>query len=295
MIELLEALESAAGYPASVLLRGESGTGKEALARALHAQSARRRGPFVRLCARKAAPGTLGAALFGSRAGERPGPGALVEARGGILFLENVEALAPEHQERLLAALESEEVLPSEGGKPLRIDVRVVSATTRDLGASAAAGEFRADLRARLAGVELQVPPLRERGRDIPLLVDHFVARASRRYGKALRGLTDEALSRLVQYSWPGNVRELENVVERAVLLARRDQVCLGDLPDRLEADTDLREGDLGLRRGRKRFEADLIRRALRRTGGNRTRAARLLEISHRALLYKIKEYGIRD
>ena len=145
----------------------------------------------------------------------------------------------------------------------------------------------------RLAAVELCVPPLRERGRDIPLLLDHFLARAARRLGKSLRGFSDDALERLVDYHWPGNVRELESVIERAVILARAEQITSDELPERLESEPTPREGDLGLRRGRKRLEAELIRRALRRTGGNRTRAARLLEISHRALLYKLKEYGI--
>jgi two-component system response regulator AtoC len=231
--------------------------------------------------------------LFGA-AGKDATPGRLLDARGGVLFLEDVDALSDDCQERMLAALESEEIVTG-AGKPRRIDVRVIAATHRDLAAIASAGEFRADLHARLAGVELRVPPLRERGKDIPLLIDHFLARASRRLGRPMRGLSDEALAHLVAYPWPGNVRELENVVERAVLLARGEQLALRDLPERLEANHEPREGDLALRRSRKTLEADLIRRALRRTGGNRTRAARLLEISHRALLYKLKEYGIRD
>jgi len=292
MIELLEALESAAGFPAHVLLQGELGTGKEGLARAIHAQSARRRGPFLCLSARADA-GRIAVELFGA-AGKDATPGRLLDARGGVLFLEDVDALSDDCQERLLAALESEEIVTG-AGKPRRIDVRVIAATHRDLAAIASAGEFRADLHARLAGVELRVPPLRERGKDIPLLIDHFLARASRRLGRPMRGLSDEALAHLVAYPWPGNVRELENVVERAVLLSRGEQLALRDLPERLEANHEPREGDLALRRSRKTLEADLIRRALRRTGGNRTRAARLLEISHRALLYKLKEYGIRD
>jgi two-component system response regulator AtoC len=293
MIELLEALENAAGFPAHVLLQGEAGTGKEGLARAIHAQSARRRGPFLRLSARGGDSGRVAAELFGS-AGDAGTPGRLLDGRGGVLFLEDVDALSDDCQERLLEALESEEIVTG-AGKPRRIDVRVIAATHRELGAIAAADGFRADLHARLAGVELRVPPLRERSKDIPLLIDHFLTRASQRLGRPMRSLSDEALAHLVAYPWPGNVRELENVIERAVLLARGDQLTPRDLPERLEAGRKPREGDLALRRARKALEADLIRRALRRTGGNRTRAARLLEISHRALLYKLKEYGIRD
>jgi two-component system response regulator AtoC len=276
-----------------VLIRGERGTGKEGLARAIHAQSARRLGPFVRFGLRDGDPARIASELFGA-SGASGTPGRLVDARGGILFLDDVDALPLDCQERLLAALEAEEIASTDGAKPRRIDARVIAATSRDLRAESAAGGFQRDLLARLAGLELHVPPLRERGRDVPLLVDHFAERAARRLGKPLRGVSDEALTRLLEYGWPGNVRELENVIDRAALLAHGDQISPRDLPERLDAD-DPREGDLALRKARKRLEAELIRRALRRTGGNRTRAARLLEISHRALLYKLKEHGIRD
>ncbi|MGH0030009.1 MAG: sigma 54-interacting transcriptional regulator [Myxococcota bacterium] len=295
MIELLEAMEAAAGFSACVLLRGEAGTGKEGIARAIHAQSARRQGPFVRVGARDGDAEGLARELFGACDPAGSPPGGLVEAGGGTLFLDDVEALPEDVQERLLGVLESEEVTPCGGEKPRRIDVRLIAASRCDLRAAVRAGEFHEGLLERLAAVELAVPALRERSRDIPLLLDHFVERAGRQLGRTLRGLSDDALARLVDYAWPGNIRELESVALRAVALARGEQITLRELPEHLDPDPEQRDGDLGLRRGRKRLEAEMIRRALQRTGGNRTRAARLLEISHRALLYKLKEYGIRD
>jgi two-component system response regulator AtoC len=180
------------------------------------------------------------------------------------------------------------------------VDVRVLAATARDLEAEVGAGRFREDLFYRLNVVRLAVPPLRERPNDIPLLVDHFLARFRETLGKPVRGISDEALEKLVAYRWPGNVRELENVVERAIILAGSDRIGLSELPQNVvmpqpgEA-TASRPTDYSLRRARRLVEVEAIQRALRATGGNRTHAARLLEISHRALLYKLKEHGIRS
>jgi len=293
MIELLEALERAAGFRACVLLRGEPGTGKEGLARAIHAQSDRRAGPFVRVGCRESDEDATIAELFGRPGGVAPPrTGAFVLADGGTLLLDDVDALSLTCQERLLAVLQGEAVSIPGADKPRRVDVRVLSASTRNLSAPDSGDPFLEDLRARLASVELAVPPLRERPEDIPLLLDHFADRASRALGLARPILGDDALERLVSYAWPGNIREFENVVERAVLLARGGRITSRELPEGLEAsDTD--RYDLALRPAKKRLELDMIRRALRKTGGNRTHAARLLRISHRALLYKLKEYGI--
>ena len=160
-------------------------------------------------------------------------------------------------------------------------------------------GRFREDLFYRLNVVRLAVPPLRERPKDIPLLVDHFLARFRDTLGKPVRGISDEALERLVAYRWPGNVRELENVIERAIILASSDRIGLSELPQNVVvpqpgAAAPGRAPEFSLRRARRMVELEVIQRALRATGGNRTHAARLLEISHRALLYKLKEHGIR-
>jgi two-component system response regulator AtoC len=191
------------------------------------------------------------------------------------------------------------------GSEDIPVDVRVVAATARDLETEVAAGRFREDVLYRLDVLSLRLPPLRERSEDIPLLVAHFIARCNQRLELALpvKGATPEALRALASYRWPGNVRELENVVERAVVLAEGSRIDVGALPARVAAPDEAsgvtpspyasEGGDLSIKRAARRTEEELIRRALGRTKGNRTRAAELLEISHRALLYKIKEYKI--
>jgi two-component system response regulator AtoC len=304
MIDLLEILERAAEYKATVLLTGESGTGKEVLARAIHAQSGRRNQAFVAVNCAAIPEALLESELFGHARGaftgaDRARRGLFVEADGGTLFLDEIGELPPPLQAKLLRVLQEEEVMPIGESKPRQIDVRVIAATSRDLDRDVASGRFREDLFYRLDVFRVRVPPLRERREDVPLLVDHFIARFREMLGKAVRTIADDALDRLVDHPWPGNVRELENVVERAMILADSDRITLADLPEAIatprQKPTPLAgaSGDFSMRRARRRFETELIRRALEATGGNRTRAARLLEISHRALLYKIKEYGL--
>ncbi|MEN8183429.1 MAG: sigma-54 dependent transcriptional regulator [Myxococcota bacterium] len=304
MIRVLEVVERAAEFKATVLLTGESGTGKEVLARAIHAQSGRREEAFVAINCGAIPETLLESELFGHSRGaftgaDRARRGLFVEADGGTLFLDEVGELAPSLQVKLLRVLQEEEVRPLGESKSFQVDVRVIAATARDLEVEVAEGRFREDLFYRLNVVRVPVPPLRERREDVPVLVDHLVARARQTLGKPIRDVADDALTRLLAYSWPGNVRELENVIERAVILAEGDRITLRDLPENVVSPQvrpgTLGAGDLSLRRARKALEADLIERALRATGGNRTHAARLLEISHRALLYKIKEYGVRS
>jgi two-component system response regulator AtoC len=304
MIELLEVMERAAAFKATVLLTGESGTGKEVLARAIHAQSPRRNEAFVGVNCGAIPETLLESELFGHARGaftgaDRARRGLFAEADGGTLFLDEIGELPTPLQVKLLRVLQEEEVRPLGESKARPVNVRVIAATARDLDAEVEAGRFRDDLFYRLNVVRLAVPPLRERPKDIPLLVDHFFAHFRDTLGKPLQSVSDDALERLVAYPWPGNIRELENVVERAVILASGDRITLRELPENVvRVDEQARAGassDLGLKRARRSFEAEMIRRALRAAGGNRTRAARLLEISHRALLYKLKEYGIRD
>jgi DNA-binding NtrC family response regulator len=301
MIHVLEIVERAAEFKATVLLQGESGSGKEVLARAIHAQSPRRDEAFVAINCAAIPEALLESELFGHAKGaftgaDRSRRGLFAEADGGTLFLDEIGELPLALQAKLLRVLQEEEVRPVGESKPRRVDVRVLAATARDLELEVAGGRFREDLFYRLDVVRVKVPPLRERREDIPLLVDHFLGRTRESLGKAVRSIDDDALERLVDYAWPGNVRELENVLERAVILCRGERLALADLPPNLTASPAERRSasrDLSLRRARRALEARLIGEALEATGGNRTHAARLLGISHRALLYKLKEYGL--
>jgi two-component system response regulator AtoC len=303
MIEVLETIERVAEFKATVLLTGESGTGKEVLARAIHAQSPRREEAFVAVNCGAIPENLLESELFGHARGaftgaDRARRGLFVEADAGTLFLDEVGEMPLPLQVKLLRVLQEEEVRPLGESKSRRVDVRVIAATARDLEAEVAAGRFREDLFYRLNVMRVHVPALRERRQDVPLLVDHFLERFRKALGRPVRGIADDALARLVAHPWPGNVRELENVIERAVILARGDRVTVRELPTNVvhpDPGADgAGAGDLSLRRARRAAEIEAIRAALRATGGNRTHAARVLEISHRALLYKLKEYGIR-
>ena len=303
MIEVLETIERVAEFKATVLLTGESGTGKEVLARALHAQSPRREEAFVAVNCGAIPENLLESELFGHARGaftgaDRARRGLFVEADAGTLFLDEVGELPLSLQVKLLRVLQEEEVRPLGESKSRRVDVRVIAATARALEAEVAAGRFREDLFYRLNVMRVHVPALRERREDVPLLVDHFLEHFRKALGRPVRGIADDALARLVAHPWPGNVRELENVIERAVILARGDRVTVRELPTNVvhpDPGADAAgTGDMSLRRARRAAEIEAIRAALRATGGNRTHAARVLEISHRALLYKLKEYGIR-
>ena len=304
MIEVLELIERAAEYKATVLLTGESGTGKEVLARAIHAQSPRRSESFVAVNCGAIPETLLESELFGHARGaftgaDRARRGLFLEADGGTLFLDEVGELPFSLQVKLLRVLQEEEVRPLGESKSRPVDVRVIAATARQLEAEVAGGRFREDLFYRLNVLRVEVPPLRDRREDIPLLVDHFLALFRDALAKSVRGINDDALQRLCVYRWPGNVRELENVIERAMILARGDQLSLRELPANIvqleAAEADGAAGDLSLRKARRAAESEMIRRALRETGGNRTHAAKLLGISHRALLYKVKEYELRE
>lgn len=304
MIDLLELIERTAAYKTTTLLTGESGTGKEVIARAIHAQSPRRAEPFVAVDCGAIPESQLESELFGHVKGalagaDRARSGLFAEADGGTIFLDRIEQLPLPLQVKTLHVLQEEAVRPVGDSKSQAIDVRVIAATARDLEQEISAGRFREDLSYRLEVVQLHVPALRDRREDIPLLVDHFLTHFRRALGKGTQGIADDALERLTAHHWPGNLRELENVMERAMILSDGDWLTLDCLPQNIVSAQpglpDDAAADFGLKEARRAFEARMIRRALRATNGNRTHAARLLEISHRALLYKIKEYGARD
>jgi two-component system response regulator AtoC len=305
MQEIFRTIAKVADYKTTVLVTGESGVGKELVARALHRRSARGGERFVAVNCGAIPENLLESELFGHRKGAftdavQDRRGLFEEANGGSLFLDEIGELPLGLQVKLLRVLEDEKIRRLGDARDLQVDVRIIAATHRDLAAETKAGRFREDLYYRLNVLPIHVPALRERREDIPLLIDHFVQRNNRRLGTAVRGFDTEARRLLYEYPWPGNVRELENTIERAMVLTEGDLVTAGDLPERLReardpVQTQLASGELSVKKTSRIIEEILIRRALTKTKGNRTRAAELLEISHRALLYKLKDYQITD
>jgi len=301
MIDVLETTERIAGERTPVLILGERGTGREILARAIHSQSERRRSPFAVIPCRGGSELEIDALLFGHARDAAPGGarvqrGLLAEAHGGTVYFDELAALPTSTQLKLVALLADGEIRSLGDAVGRSVDIRIIAATAR-LDAEKRPMDLHPELLAQIQENEIVVPPLRERGHDIPLLVDHFFARAQSVQNKPLRAIADDVLDRLVGYAWPGNLHELESVIHRAVLLAPGDRVTISDLPRDIASPKKTGAADdpkdFGLKRNRKVVEAQLIRKALATTGGNRTHAARLLEISHRALLYKLKEYSI--
>jgi two-component system response regulator AtoC len=303
MRTIFDLIRKVCDFKTTVLITGESGTGKELVARALHFEGNRRQAPFVAVNCAAIPENLLESELFGHVKGaftdaHSDKAGLFEQADGGTLFLDEIGEMPLSLQVKLLRALQDEEIKRLGGSVARRVDVRVVSATARDLEADVAGGRFREDLFFRLNVFSLSLPPLRERIDDIPLLVDHFLEKYSRSFGKRVSGVSPEALGLITSYPWPGNVRELENTIERGVILCDGEFLTPAILPDRLKGehpgDRDLLPGDLlSIKQAGERLEKELIRRALERTGGNRTHAAKLLEISLRGLIYKIKEYGM--
>ncbi len=304
-----------ANTPSTVLISGESGTGKELIARALHENSARHAGPFIKInCA--AIPKTLmESELFGYDKGAFTGavgakPGRFELAHGGTLFLDEIGEIPIEMQVKLLRVLQESEFERVGGIKTIKVDVRLVTATNRDLLAEVGAGAFREDLFYRLNVVPIHIPPLRERREDIPLLADHFIAKFNDRLKKEIATITPEAIERLVAYQWPGNIRELENLMERTMLFCEGPDILVSDLPPEVAgapvsvaplpaageearpAPESLKEA---VRAETERVERELIQRALDATGGNVTQAARKLKISRKSLQTKMKELGLRE
>ncbi|MBN1205335.1 MAG: sigma-54-dependent Fis family transcriptional regulator [Myxococcaceae bacterium] len=307
---VLRQVERLAPVHTTVLITGESGTGKELIARALHERSPRAALPFVAVNCGAIPAGLIESELFGHAKGaftdaRTAKRGLFSEADGGTLFLDEVGELPLPAQVKLLRVLQEGEIRPVGESRSERVDVRVIAATLRDLGKLVERGEFREDLYYRLNVVNLRMPPLRERREDIPPLARAFIHRFNRQLNREppVEGLSPEAQALLEAYAWPGNVRELENAMERAVLLADGPLLLPANLPERLWTASppasqpspvqQASSSDLSLKRAMRELEESYIRAALRRTHGNRTRAAEVLDISHRALLYKIKEYGI--
>jgi two-component system response regulator AtoC len=302
--EVFRTIEKVAEYRTTVLIQGESGTGKELVARALHRLSSRNGKPFVAVNCGAIPEALIESELFGHKRGaftdaHADKNGIFQEADQGTLFLDEIGELPANLQVKLLRALQEGTIRRLGDSKDIPVDVRVIAATIRDLAKEVEQGRFREDLYYRLNVLQIAVPPLRDRAEDIPLLIEHFLERNNARLNTQIRGIDIKARRLLMNYHWPGNVRELENLIERAMVLAENDLIMVEDLPERLRGSSNpmaliLASGELSIKKASRVIEETLIRRALEKTNGNRTAAAKLLEISHRALLYKIKDYGIQ-
>ena len=322
MRQIYAIIEKVADTPSTVLITGESGTGKELIAKALHEQSSRKGGPFIKInCA--AIPKTLvESELFGYEKGAFTGavsskPGRFELADSGTLFLDEIGEVPVEVQVKLLRALQESEFERVGGIKTIKVNVRLITATNRDLEREIKAANFREDLYYRLNVVPIHIPPLRQRPEDIPLLANHIVRKFNDRLKKSVDGLEPEALERLIGYGWPGNIRELENVLERTILFCDAPRIRVRDLPPEVgvpaigpsaSASASASGSQLPLadrtgphslkdivRAETSRVERELIVKALDETGGNVTQAARLLKISRKSLQMKMKEFGLRD
>ncbi|MBW2072199.1 MAG: sigma-54-dependent Fis family transcriptional regulator [Deltaproteobacteria bacterium] len=301
MKKLFDTMALVAPTEATVLIVGESGTGKELIANAIHQNSPRRDNPFVKVnCA--ALPETLlESELFGHEKGAFTGAvsrrqGRFQLAHRGSIFLDEIGEMAAATQAKILRVLQEREVEALGSSRTIKVDVRVIAATNKNLQSEIEQGRFREDLYFRLNVVTLSVPPLRDRRDDIPLLADFFLKQYAEKNRRHIKGFSPRALDILMRHNWPGNVRELENVVERAVIMARGDTVTPTELPDNLRVlDKEYQEAAVNLRTGKslKEMEKQMILRTLEETGGNRTHAARILGISRRTLQLKLKEYGI--
>jgi two-component system NtrC family response regulator len=301
MNALINMTSRVAASRATVLIRGESGTGKELFARLIHNLSPRSSKPIITVNCSALSESLLESELFGHERGAFTGAsarriGRFEESDGGTLFLDEIGDISAPVQVKLLRFLQEREFQRVGGNQTIHADVRIISATNRDLEAKVKEGTFREDLFYRLNVVVMDIPPLRERKEDVPLLVDHFLKRFSVENGKDIAGITSEARDLLLKYDYPGNVRELENIIERAVVISRNPVVSLDDLPfteERIYADNTGKKGGL-LRGSIEEMERKLILEAMEKVGDHQTKAAEMLGISERMLRYKLKKYGLK-
>ena len=299
MQKIFDLLERIANSDVPILIQGESGTGKELVARALHFNGPRKDKIFISEIARRFE--TLSSELFGHVKGaftgaDRDRAGLFEQAHNGTLFLDEVGDMSPGMQARLLRVLQESELRRVGGDHPIKVDVRLITATNKDLQVEVAAGRFREDLYYRLAVVPVQLPPLRERVGEVPFLVGHLLEQIAAARGRATPRIDSEILDAMERYSWPGNVRQLENVLRRVSLLAGDGAITRG----LIEADADLsrmflgKQAQAGPLLSMVKTEEDQIRRALDAAAGNRDRAARLLGISRATIYRKMREYSLR-
>ncbi len=304
MANVFDLVSKVAEHKTTILITGESGTGKELVARAIHSRGPRSTMPLVSINCGGIPENLLESELFGYKKGAFTGadknkPGRFEEADGGTIFLDEIGEMPMALQVKLLRVLQEEEIAPLGGVGSKKVDVRVLTATARDLSEEVQQGRFREDLFYRINVMMINVPALRERRGDIPLLVGYFIDLFNKKLNKKIEGLSSEAMPILMGYSWPGNVRELENVIERAVLLNSGKLITPEELPaDIVQPGKSplslVGEETLSIKKASKKMEKDLIEKVLKLTGGNRSQAAKILEISRPILIAKIKEFNLK-
>ena len=304
MLGIFETIRKISGYNASVLITGESGTGKELIARAIHQNSNRNNHHFVAINCGAIPENLLETELFGHIKGAftdacNNKKGLFEEANKGTLLLDEIAELPLALQVKLLRVLQEGEMRKIGDTRQIKLDVRIIAATAKDLVEQVKKGAFREDLFYRLNVIQIDLPPLRERREDIPLLIMTFIKRYNRKHSRMVKGISPSALQVLVENDWPGNIRELENVVERAVVLTEKNKIEVSGLPVDIgtrdvSAVQQKSSNEYSLKKMSRIMEEQLIKKALDKTRGNRTHAARLLEISHPALLSKMKGFGIQ-
>lgn len=305
MAKVFELVDKVVDHKTTVLITGESGTGKELITRAIHSRGARAPYPLVNINCGSIPENLLESELFGYKKGAftdavKDKPGRFEEADGGTIFLDEIGELPLSLQIKLLRVLQEEEITPLGGSGFKKIDVRVIAATSKDLDKEVGEGRFREDLLYRINVMRIHLPPLRERKGDIPLLIGYFIDLFNKKLNKDIEGLSSDSMPLLMEHSWPGNVRELENVMERAVLLASAKWITPADLPSQItqvQRFTPYMESEdtLSIKKASRRIEKILIERVLKITNGNRSQAAKILEVSRPMLISKIKKYELES
>jgi len=304
MLEIFELVKKVGYTSTNILIIGESGTGKELIARAIHRQGSRKNGPFVAVNCAAIPPELMESEMFGHERGAFTGAhtrtiGKFEYANGGTLFLDEISALRSDLQAKLLRVLQEREIERIGSNKPIKVDIRVISATNTNLEDSILSGKFRQDLFFRLNVVPISIPPLRERREDIPLLAKHFLNKFNLSFNKRISGFSYKAMDVLLRYHWHGNIRELENLIERIIVLSKgNNPIELEDIPLEIlmssgKATKDDKLSKAGLIKTREEFEKRLILNVLEATRWNQTEAAKILKISRTYLIQKAKQFGI--
>jgi DNA-binding NtrC family response regulator len=304
MLEIFELIKKVAYTSTNIMITGESGTGKELIAHSIHRQGNRKNGPFVAINCAAIPSELMESELFGHEKGAFTGAhtrtiGKFEHANGGTLFLDEISVLRSDLQAKLLRVLQEREIERIGSNKPIKVDIRVISATNTNLEDAVIQGKFRQDLYFRLNVVPISIPPLRERKEDIPLLAKHFLNKFNTAFNKKVPGFSKKGLDALRRYHWPGNIRELENLVERIIVLSSGDEVIeLEDIPLEILITSgqdveDLGVEKVGLIKLREAFEKRIIRNVLEVTEGNQTEAAKILKVNRNTLIQKAKQLGI--